>query len=225
MFLYPSFWWNLYKAATTPTGIVTRGKGDVMKVWECLMAHNFQEEYHKDADLFCPTCLLKKPKNTKHCATCGYCVPGYDHHCPWINKCIGEGNRYYFVCWMLILSYGLTAMMVSFWIYMSESPDLVTLYPEASQSVFSLFWSFYLVHPWYLGLFIVGILGIPFIYVTSCTQILGLAMNIAGHEWYKTRLEFYTNQELLWQTNPFSKMGVRRVIHFFKTGKVLREEF
>lgn len=29
---------------------------------------------------------------TFHCHECEICVQGYDHHCPWIGKCIGKGN-------------------------------------------------------------------------------------------------------------------------------------
>lgn len=47
-------------------------------------------------------CLRCKPPRVKvsrahHCGTCGVCVLRMDHHCPWVNNCIGERNLSYFV--------------------------------------------------------------------------------------------------------------------------------
>ena len=30
-------------------------------------------------------------------STCEHCVRRMDHHCPWINNCVGEFNQKYFV--------------------------------------------------------------------------------------------------------------------------------
>lgn len=40
-------------------------------------------------------------KNTYHCKRCDVCIRDYDHHCPWVSKCIGGSNLkrfYFFVC-------------------------------------------------------------------------------------------------------------------------------
>ena len=41
---------------------------------------------------FCSTCKFFRPKNTVHCAVCGTCIQGFDHHCVWLNNCIGGRN-------------------------------------------------------------------------------------------------------------------------------------
>lgn len=49
---------------------------------------------------YCKVCQMHQPLRTKHCWDCGRCVRTYDHHCPWIGTCVGEGNRVFFF-WFL----------------------------------------------------------------------------------------------------------------------------
>ncbi|CAE7885228.1 PAT06 [Symbiodinium microadriaticum] len=44
----------------------------------------------------CTACNIKQPVGTLHCDYCHVCIVGWDHHCPWMNKCIGESNLFFF---------------------------------------------------------------------------------------------------------------------------------
>ncbi|KDN52919.1 hypothetical protein K437DRAFT_219769 [Tilletiaria anomala UBC 951] len=52
-----------------------------------------------------------KPERTHHCSICKACVLKYDHHCPWLNQCVGLGNERYFVLFVVWL--GLACVIIT----------------------------------------------------------------------------------------------------------------
>ncbi|KAF4677836.1 hypothetical protein FOL47_009748 [Perkinsus chesapeaki] len=45
----------------------------------------------------CHTCWIWKGLRTKHCPVCDCCVDDFDHHCSWLNNCVGGGNQRLFI--------------------------------------------------------------------------------------------------------------------------------
>ena len=50
--------------------------------------------------------MVEQKSFTKHCFLCNECIEIYDHHCHWINNCIGIKNKKKFI-YFLILLFGL----------------------------------------------------------------------------------------------------------------------
>ena len=45
----------------------------------------------------CTICKTHVLEESKHCGQCDRCVDGFDHHCKWLNNCIGSRNYRYFL--------------------------------------------------------------------------------------------------------------------------------
>lgn len=45
---------------------------------------------------FCDSCKIWRPLRTHHCRDCDGCVETHDHHCGWLNNCVGRRNYLYF---------------------------------------------------------------------------------------------------------------------------------
>lgn len=49
---------------------------------------------------FCSLCQIYTGENVAHCYECNCCVEGYDHHCGFLNCCIGQRNLFVFLIFL-----------------------------------------------------------------------------------------------------------------------------
>ncbi|EDW64749.1 palmitoyltransferase ZDHHC3 isoform X1 [Drosophila virilis] len=67
----------------------------------------------------CTRCETYRPPRAHHCRICKRCIRRMDHHCPWINNCVGERNQKYFLQFLVyvgILSLYSIGLILGSWV-------------------------------------------------------------------------------------------------------------
>ena len=79
-----------------------------------------------DAQSLCPECRIIRTGRSRHCIICKKCVERYDHHCPWINNCVGIRNHNIFMAYLFAQAIQLVLMfseVLFVWIKGAMLPD------------------------------------------------------------------------------------------------------
>jgi len=88
---------------------------------------------------WCRKCVKVKPDRCHHCRVCQRCVLKMDHHCPWINNCVGYYNYKYFYLFIVY------ALLILFWVSATSflnflrsvaSPDVLDIGSSSFMIVF-----------------------------------------------------------------------------------------
>lgn len=66
---------------------------------------------------WCAACRAASPPRAGHCRICGVCVRRLDHHCVWVNSCVGQANHRSFLLTLLLFLltslYGISLVLQS----------------------------------------------------------------------------------------------------------------
>uniref|UniRef100_A0A8C3L3J3 Palmitoyltransferase n=1 Tax=Chrysolophus pictus TaxID=9089 RepID=A0A8C3L3J3_CHRPC len=125
---------------------------------------------------WCAKCQLVRPARAGHCRLCGRCVRRLDHHCVWINSCVGEQNHQAFILalffFMLTSLYGI--MLTLDTICRGRTPFTALFYCPGAYSDYSSALSFTCV--WYCAIVTIGMGYILLI------QLLNISYNVTERE-------------------------------------------
>ncbi|SCV68388.1 BQ2448_509 [Microbotryum intermedium] len=59
-------------------------------------------ECHPDGSpIICNQCSRWRPVKARHCNDCGVCIPGFDHHCPFMDACVAKRSIKPFFCFLV----------------------------------------------------------------------------------------------------------------------------
>ena len=70
--------------------------------------YEFIQKYNGEINRLqkCSKCniVIHKSLKVSHCEMCEICIMRYDHHCPWIGKCVGKYNFILFYFFLIFAS-------------------------------------------------------------------------------------------------------------------------
>lgn len=81
-----------------------------------------REQFVTDLTQFCTVCKAHVQPRSKHCGSCNRCTEHFDHHCVWLNNCIGKKNylTFFILVIALIILKG-TKMMLNVMVFLDPN--------------------------------------------------------------------------------------------------------
>ncbi|KAM3601929.1 uncharacterized protein V6R79_021464 [Siganus canaliculatus] len=139
----------------------------------------------------CPVCKIMRPPRSGHCRTCGCCVQRLDHHCIWINSCVGQANhRSFLLTLSVFVSTSLYGISLVLWSLCPRQYLMTALFycPAVySQSSTALCFTC----AWYSCIITAGLLHL------LVAQVLNISVNVTERE-SQLALRNKTGQRRLW---------------------------
>ncbi|RMZ96205.1 putative S-acyltransferase 23 [Brachionus plicatilis] len=125
-------WFFYYSVHLCEPGFLRQNTTEYHSFLKQLLAQSSRltpAEWTKNLARLCHTCKAIKPYRASHCRACNRCILAYDHHCPYIQNCVGYKNRPQFFFFVLSSTTLQLLSLYFFYILFSKSMDRYIDYP------------------------------------------------------------------------------------------------
>ncbi|KAK9767787.1 Eukaryotic peptide chain release factor GTP-binding subunit [Basidiobolus ranarum] len=150
---------------------------------------------------YCDTCQLYRPPRCSHCRQCDNCVENEDHHCIWVNNCVGRRNYRYFFTFIL------TSSILSLYVFGFSLGHLILYWKIQTKASASGTYSFQQV----LGEHFVSLILAIFTFVFGFT-ITGMT----GYHLFLISKNMTTHEQIR------SSINTQHTLHPFNLGSIVK---
>eukprot|EP00347_Sterkiella_histriomuscorum_P007383 403349149 len=160
-----------------------------------------QDFNDENFEYFCDKCDAHVNDNTKHCNRCNRCTKEFDHHCIWLNNCVGYNNyRDFCILIGIMMTHAILAFIIKIYlcakVYGSGASDF-----EVQTNLIYYYQKYFGITPHQNSLMAFGVsIGV-------LNFIISLAMTylVVYHIWLKIQ-GLTTYQHILLQRERINKM-------------------